>query len=153
MINAGFFEWGDEIITVKPLCKHGKPCCVQKVKKEGCNQGRSFLCCPEPREKSCKFFQWYETPSPKENEPKEPEEDHTCDEFPDWSGWGFTQPKRPMDETENSSNETQPAKKKTAFSKRFRTPPACRKGICGHFECYEQSCKGLESILQGSSLF
>ena len=52
-----YFEWGDEIIVPKPLCMHGKPCTVQKVKKESPNQGRSFLCCAEPIKESCNFFQ------------------------------------------------------------------------------------------------
>ena len=64
--GCGYFEWGDEIIIPKPLCNHGKPCKIRKVKKEGSNQGRNFLCCPEPREKSCKFFKWFETPEPVE---------------------------------------------------------------------------------------
>ena len=34
-----FFEWGNEVIIPKPLCKHGKPCKVREVKKEGFNQG------------------------------------------------------------------------------------------------------------------
>ena len=60
-----YFEWGNEIIVPKPLCKHGKPCTVQKVKKEGPNQGRSFLCCAEPIKESCKFFKWFEMPNPR----------------------------------------------------------------------------------------
>ena len=36
------YEGGDE----KPLCKHGKPCRLSKVKKEGPNQDRNFLYCP-----------------------------------------------------------------------------------------------------------
>ena len=72
--RCAYFEWGDEIIITKPLCKHGKPCKLQKVKKEGPNQGRNFLCCPEPIEKSCKFFKWFETPNPREpdEDPLEP---------------------------------------------------------------------------------
>ena len=53
-----YFEWGDEIIIPKPLCKHGKPSKLRKVKKQGPNQGRTFLCCPEPLWESCKFFRW-----------------------------------------------------------------------------------------------
>ena len=69
-----YFEWGDEIIISKPLCLHGKPCTVQAVKKEGPNQGRSFLCCAEPAKESCKFFRWVKTPNPKEvdEDPLEP---------------------------------------------------------------------------------
>ena len=57
-----YFEWGDEIIIPKPLCKHGKPCKLRRVKKEGSNQGRTFLCCPERIEESCRFFKWIEVP-------------------------------------------------------------------------------------------
>ena len=53
-----YFEWGDEIIDEKPLCKHGKPCRMRKVKKEGRNRGRYFLCCAERREDNCDFFRW-----------------------------------------------------------------------------------------------
>ena len=60
--GCDYFEWGDEIIVTKPLCKHGKPCKLLKVKKEGPNQGRNFLCCPERKKKSCKFFKWFEDP-------------------------------------------------------------------------------------------
>ena len=57
--ECDYFEWGDERIVEKPLCKHGKTCRLLKVKKEGSNQGRSFLCCPERGEKKCKFFKWF----------------------------------------------------------------------------------------------
>ena len=61
-----YFEWGDETIIEKPFCKHGKRCRVWKVKKEGPNQGRSFLCCPHLiREEQCDFFRWFDsTPVP-----------------------------------------------------------------------------------------
>ena len=60
-----YFEWGDETIIQKPLCKHGKRCRVWKVKKEGPNQGRSFIRCPQPREERCNFFNWFDpTPVP-----------------------------------------------------------------------------------------
>ena len=73
--RCGYFEWGDEIIIPKPLCQHGKPCKLGRVKEEGDNEGQNFLCCPEPRYKSCKFFRWLGTPLP-----REPVED-TRDEF------------------------------------------------------------------------
>ena len=66
-----YFAWGDERIIEKPLCKHGKPCRLQKVKKEGPNKDRNFLCCGEPKEKSCKFFKWFKSWSPIED-PLEP---------------------------------------------------------------------------------
>ena len=64
--RCSYFDWGDEIIIPKPLCKHGKRSKLQKVKKEGPNRGRSFLCCAEPAKESCKFFRWYEASKPKE---------------------------------------------------------------------------------------
>ena len=59
-----YFEWGDKIIKEKPLCKHGTPCIVQKVKKAGKNKGRFFLCCGEGRENDCKFFEWSNRSNP-----------------------------------------------------------------------------------------
>ena len=53
-----YFEWGDETIVPKPLCKHGKRCKLWRVTKEGPNQGRAFLRCPERGEEQCKFFEW-----------------------------------------------------------------------------------------------
>ena len=38
-----YFEWGDEIIEPKPLCEHGKPCTMQKVKKEGRKVDTSYV--------------------------------------------------------------------------------------------------------------
>ena len=67
-----YFEWGDETIIQKPLCKHGKQCKVWKVKKEGPNQGRSFLSCPQQREEKCNFFRWFDptpVPNPVKKEP------------------------------------------------------------------------------------
>ena len=63
--RCDYFEWGDETIIQKPLCKHGKRCKVWKVKKEGRNQGRSFVKCPQRREEQCDFFEWFDpTPVP-----------------------------------------------------------------------------------------
>ena len=59
-----YFEWGDKIIEEKPLCKHGTPCIVRKVKKAGKNKGRFFLCCGEGREDDCKFFEWSNRSNP-----------------------------------------------------------------------------------------
>ena len=66
-----YFEWGDERIIAKPLCKHGKPSKLLKVKKEGPNKDRNFFCCREPRETSCKFFKWVNISYPIED-PLEP---------------------------------------------------------------------------------
>ena len=57
--RCGYFEWGDETIIPKPLCMHLKPCEIRKVKKEGPNHGRKFLCCPEPAEERCEYFRWF----------------------------------------------------------------------------------------------
>ena len=58
---CNYFAWGNEAIIEKPLCQHGKPCRLEKVRKEGPNQGRSFLCCPHWGERKCEFFEWFET--------------------------------------------------------------------------------------------
>ena len=67
-----YFEWGDEVIKQKPLCKHGKRCRIWKVNKRGPNQGRTFArCphpanfayCPDPSEERCDFFEWLD-PTP-----------------------------------------------------------------------------------------
>ena len=65
-----YFEWGDETIIEKPFCKHGKRCKVWKVKKEGPNQGRSFLICPHRHGEKCDFFKWFDStpvPNPMKN--------------------------------------------------------------------------------------
>ena len=38
-----YFEWGDEVIKEKPLCKHGKQCRVWKVKKKVRIKGEALL--------------------------------------------------------------------------------------------------------------
>ena len=58
--RCGYFAWGDKAIIEVLLCQHGKPCTLEKVRKEGPNKGRSFLCCPEHGKKKCNFFQWFE---------------------------------------------------------------------------------------------
>ena len=58
--RCNYFEWGDQIIVEKPLCKHGNPSRMLVVKKEGPNKGRKFFCCAEQKEKDCKFFKWFE---------------------------------------------------------------------------------------------
>ena len=59
--GCAYFEWGDEVIIDLPLCQHGEPCSLLKVWVEGPNKGRWFLCCPEFKENSCGFFQWFKT--------------------------------------------------------------------------------------------
>ena len=56
--QCNYFEWGDQRIIEKPLCKHGKPSRMLKVKKEGPNKDRSFFCCRELEGNRCKFFRW-----------------------------------------------------------------------------------------------
>ena len=56
--QCNYFEWGDQRIIETPLCKHGKPSRMLKVKKEGPNKDRSFFCCREREENRCKFFKW-----------------------------------------------------------------------------------------------
>ena len=58
--RCDYFEWGDETIIEKPFCKHRKRCKVWEVKKEGPNQGRSFVSCPQQREEQCDFFRWFD---------------------------------------------------------------------------------------------
>ena len=59
--HCDYFAWGDKGIIEVPLCHHGKPCRSEKVRKEGPNKGRWFLCCPDYGKKKCDFFQWFET--------------------------------------------------------------------------------------------
>ena len=116
-----YFEWGDKIIEEKPLCKHGTPCIVRKVKKAGKNKGRFFLCCSEKREDDCHFFEWI---------------NHTK--------------KHPLD-TSNSNDEMEGREKKKKqelakqlvdnFFKDLVPSEECKTGICGHIDCYELSHK------------
>ena len=53
-----YFVLGDRPIIDIPRCQHGAPCL--KVWEEGPNKGRWSLSCPEIRENSCSFFQWFE---------------------------------------------------------------------------------------------
>ena len=65
-VQCGYFAWADERIHEKPMCRCGKKCVMFAVKKECPNKGRSFFCCPEKREKSCRFFVWTNEPLGKE---------------------------------------------------------------------------------------
>ena len=58
---CNYFEWGDQQIIEKPLCKHGKPSGLFTVKKEGPNKDRMFFRCRE-KENMCKFFKWFYPP-------------------------------------------------------------------------------------------
>ena len=58
---CSFWQWGDVNETVRPDCRHGFPCCIRKVKKEGVNKDRTFFCCPNGKDNSCSYFEW--TPS------------------------------------------------------------------------------------------
>ena len=57
-VRCGYFEWADERIHEKPMCRCGKKCVMFAVKKECPNKGRFFFYCPEKRKKSCRFFVW-----------------------------------------------------------------------------------------------
>ena len=57
---CNYFAWGDECIVKRPLCKHGKPCELHTVNKEGPNYCRSFFCCPKPKNEDCKFSVWFD---------------------------------------------------------------------------------------------
>ena len=57
---CNYFAWGDEHIIKRTLCKHGKPCELHTVKKEGPNYCRSFFCCPRPKNEDCKFSVWFD---------------------------------------------------------------------------------------------
>ena len=67
--RCNYFAWADEYIIQRPICGHGKPCNLRKVNREGPSQGRRFFCCSEPKEKSCKFFVWYDTVNPRSPQP------------------------------------------------------------------------------------
>ena len=54
--RCSYFQWGDECLVKRPLCRHGKPCEFHTVKKEGPNYYRSFFCCPRPKNDDCKYF-------------------------------------------------------------------------------------------------
>ena len=43
---------------VSVICDCGESAALRTVSKEGSNQGRSFYCCPRPREQQCNFFLW-----------------------------------------------------------------------------------------------
>ena len=51
-----FWAWGDVRPIAKPKCRHGFPCVIRKVKKEGINEDRFFFCCAQ--ENSYKYFEW-----------------------------------------------------------------------------------------------
>ena len=51
---CSYFAWGDKRIIPRPVCKHGKLCNLEKN-----DQCRYFFCCPEPKEKDCNFFIWF----------------------------------------------------------------------------------------------
>ena len=53
---CSFWAWGDVRPIAKPECRHGFPCVIRKVKKEGLNKDRLFFCCGQ--KDSCKYFEW-----------------------------------------------------------------------------------------------
>ena len=61
--ECGYFAWGDQTILEAPLCKHGKPSRLFRVKKEGPNKDRCFFTCSEKNQAmKCKFFKWLHDP-------------------------------------------------------------------------------------------
>ena len=54
--NPSFWAWGDVRPITKPECRHGFPCVIRKLKKEGINKDRLFFCCAQ--EDSRKYFEW-----------------------------------------------------------------------------------------------
>ncbi|CAB3986850.1 endonuclease 8-like 3 [Paramuricea clavata] len=55
---CSFWMWGDVQPLAKPECRHGLPCAVRKVKKEGLHKDRLFFCCSNDKESTCRFFEW-----------------------------------------------------------------------------------------------
>ena len=55
---CSYWVWGDVRPIAKPECRHGSPCVIRNVKKEGLNKDRLFFCCPNDKENSCRFFEW-----------------------------------------------------------------------------------------------
>ena len=52
---CSFWAWGDVRPIAKLECRHGFPCVIRKVKKDGINKERLFFCCAQ--ENSCKLMQ------------------------------------------------------------------------------------------------
>ena len=44
---CSFWVWSDVQPIAKPECRHGFPCVIRKVKKEGVNKDRLFFCCAQ----------------------------------------------------------------------------------------------------------
>ena len=64
---CNYFAWGDQIIIESPLCKHGNPSRLFRVKKEGPNKNRCFFTCSEKNQAmKCKFFKWFHGPDPED---------------------------------------------------------------------------------------
>ena len=123
-----YFEWGDKIIEEKPLCRHGKPCIVRKVKKAGKNKGRSFLCCAERREDDCHFFEWSNLTQ------KQPLDDPSSDD----------------EMEERKKREKQELKRQilNSFFEGLTPSEECKTGNCGHIDCYELSRKDNKEYLE-----
>ena len=123
-----YFEWGDKIIEEKPICKHGKPCIVRKVKKAGKNKGRSFLCCGEECEDDCHFFEWSNLT-----------QKHTLDD-PNSDDEMEGRKKRKKQELEKQLVDN--------FFKGLAPSEECKTGNCGHIDCYELSRKNNKEHLE-----
>ena len=55
---CSFWTLGDVRPIAKPECRHGFPCVICKVKKEGINKDRLFFRLFFAQENSCKYFEW-----------------------------------------------------------------------------------------------
>ena len=56
---CNYFAWGDKRIIPRPVCEHGKPSRLLKVKNEGPNKDRKFFACDQDVEKPMSFFEWF----------------------------------------------------------------------------------------------
>ncbi|XP_074010567.1 endonuclease 8-like 3 [Numenius arquata] len=57
--GAGTTDDTGALSAAHPRCgTHGRPCSLRVVRKEGEDKGRQFYCCPLPRERRCRHFQW-----------------------------------------------------------------------------------------------
>ena len=57
---CNYFAWGDKRIIPCPVCKHGKPTRLVKVKKErSAKEGKFYFACDESVENRCDFFKWF----------------------------------------------------------------------------------------------
>ena len=46
--QCSYFEWGDQCLVKRLVCKHGEPCKIH----------RTYFSCPKPKNEVCDFFMW-----------------------------------------------------------------------------------------------